>query len=66
MKLFNILLGLLLISFCFASSKHSLKGLKGKHQNRLPVKDRNKYEDVDLNLNENYWQPEQIHISYGC
>ncbi len=43
---------LFLISTCRCSLMHALKG---EHYQRSEVK-----------LNENFYQPEQIHISYGC
>ena len=46
----------MLIPNCFCSLK---RALKGKHHKRLPVEE-------NIKLNENYYQPEQIHISYGC
>ena len=47
---------LFLISTCRCSLMHALKG---EHYQRSEV-------DETFKLNENFYQPEQIHISYGC
>jgi hypothetical protein len=36
-----------------------MHALKGEHYQRSEV-------DETFKLNENFYQPEQIHISYGC